>query len=130
MKQLLFCGLSLAVLCVVGCGGPSYGTPVTIKGKATVGGAAPKDAQIIFQAIEKLPADKRTASAQLKPDGTFEISNVYPASYDVYLQSTAAPSPVQASAIPESTIPVKEDGSPVTKQAKVPDGKNEFTFEF
>lgn len=130
MKYLLVCGLSCFSLCLTGCGGPSYGTPVTVKGKVTVGGEAPKDAQIIFQAKEKLPADKRTAMGPLKPDGTFEIANVYPAEYDVYLQSTAMPSPDQASAIPTATLPVNQDGSPITKPAKVPDGKNEFTFDF
>lgn len=122
--------LTVLILAGTGCGGPNYGTPVKVTGKVTVAGAPAKDANIIFNAKEKLPADKRTVQAPLKADGSYEVGNVYPADYEVFLQSTAPADPKMNSAIPTSTIPVNQDGSPITKPAKVPTDKNEFNFDF
>lgn len=126
---------SLAVLTLLtfvgfGCGGPSYGTPVKVAGKVTVSGAPAKDVNVIFQATEKLPADKRTAQAEVDGEGKYEISGVYPADYQVFLQSTAPPDANMTSAMPVSAIPTNPDGTAITKSAKVPTGNNEFNFDF
>lgn len=129
--------LGVLVVCVVtcvGCGGPSYGTPVKVSGKVTVGGQPAKDVNIIFQAKENLPADKRTAQAEVNTDGTYEIASLYPADYEVFLQSSVSVEPKMAAAIPTTpaggALPVTETGAPVTKPVKVDAAKNDLNFDF
>lgn len=134
MGRQLLGVLGICVVTCVGCGGPSYGTPVKVTGKVTVAGQPAKDVNIIFQAKEKLPADKRTAQAAVNADGTYAIEGVYPADYDVFLQSSAPIDLQMNSAVPTAPAggapPVNEDGTPVTKPAKVPTDTNEFNFDF
>ena len=122
--------LSLALV-TAGCG-RSYGTPVRVKGKVLLGGASPKDMNIIFQAKKGLPADKRIAQTAIKADGTYELSGVYPADYEVTLQSSAPVDLTMNEAVPAAVaaLPMNQDGSAMAKPAKVSSGATEFNFEF
>jgi len=122
--------LSCLFFSIAGCGGKSYGTPVKVTGKVNFAGAPAKGMNIIFQAKGDLPADKRTAQATVKDDGSYELSSVYPAEYDVILQGAASNKTEMMAAVPSDTAPVDVEGRPVTHTAKVPTDKNEFNFEF
>lgn len=134
MGRQLVGGLVICIVTCVGCGGPNYGTPVKVSGKVTVAGQPAKDVNIIFQAKEKLPADKRTAQAEVHADGTYEIASLYPADYEVFLQSSAPIDLQMNSAVPTapaaSALPVNENGTPVTKPAKVDAEKKDLNFDF
>ncbi len=133
MIRQLFGFLIVCLLTCVGCGGPDFGTPVKVTGKVSVSGAPPKDVRIIFQANDgKLTADKRIAKASVNADGTFTMDNVYPAEYTVLLESSVPPpaDPGSAMAVPNTSLPVDQNGQVKTLTAKVPTDKNDFTFDF
>lgn len=121
------------LLASLGCGGPSYGTPVKVTGKILVAGQPAKEVRVIFQSNDgKLPADKRFATATVGADGAFTMDTVYPSEYTVMLESAAPPpaDPGSASAVPKSNLPVDENGAAKTVKITVPNEKNEYTIDF
>lgn len=126
--------LALGLISLAGCGGPDFGKPVAISGKVSVKGAAPKDAKLVFIAKDKLPPEKRVRSGEVQDDGTYTVTDVYPAEYDVRMESTK-PAPVvapgmQMAAAPSNGLPVDKNGGLVMKPAKVESTTKQLDFEF
>ena len=79
-------GLCSLVLFVLGCGGEDYGDPVTVTGTVTLDSQPLADAEIVFNAIEGLPADLRARRGKTDAAGKYELTDVYPAEYKVMIQ--------------------------------------------
>jgi hypothetical protein len=119
-------GLSLLL---GGCGGPSYGKAVTVKGKVTLDGKPVENARIIFHAVAGgLPAEVRTQQAEIAADGTYTLQKVYPAEYMVQVQSTAPPDATMATAEPAPS-PLNKYGAESELRAKVPSDTNTFDYD-
>lgn len=126
--------LGIVFISLAGCGGPDYGTPVAINGKVSVKGTAPKDAKVVFIAKGNLPPEKRVRSGEVEDDGTYTVKDVFPAEYDVRLESTkvapvVAPG-MQMAAGPSNGLPVDKNGGLVMKPAKVESTTKQLDFEF
>ena len=112
---------------VLGCGS-EHGTPVAVTGKVTLGGKPVEKARIIFHASNnKLPAELRTVTAELNPDGTYSLKNVYLTDYEVMLESTEA-SDATKSAIPAPS-PLTPYGPGSSLRAKVTADTTKFDFD-
>lgn len=117
----------LSVCSVAGCGN-EFGKSVSVTGKVTLGGKPVARARIIFNANDaKLPAELRSVSAELKPDGTYSLENVYLTEYTVILESTEAMDATM-SAIPAPS-PLTPYGSGSKLRAKVTADKTQFDFD-
>ncbi len=124
-----FSGILIAAIAcgAVGCGN-EFGTPVVVTGKVTVAGKSAEKARIIFHASNnKLPAEFRTATAELKPDGTFTLEKVYLAEYTVMFESMAV---MDATKSAEPTpSPLTAYGADSKLRAKVTAEKTKFDFD-
>lgn len=122
MRMSVWAVLGLAG-CLLGCGGAEtpQGKPVKVAGKVTLLGEPLKDHQLIlYTSSEDVPKDYRNYSAEILPDGTYEIEKVYPGKYTVFfsvkppdtpmadpgmaMADTAAESPIGAFLSPNSPL--------------------------
>ena len=120
--------LTLAFVCsVAGCGN-EFGKSVTVTGKVTLGGKPVEKARIIFNANDKkLPAELRNVTAELKPDGTYSLANVYLTEYTVILQSTEVMDASKSAEPAPSPLTPYGPGSPL--RAKVTAENTKFDFD-
>lgn len=124
-----FSGILIAMLAcgAIGCGN-EFGSTVAVTGKITVAGKAAEKARIIFHASNnKLPAEFRTVTAELKPDGTFSLEKVYLAEYTVMFESLVV---MDATKSAEPTpSPLTAYGADSKLRAKVTADKTKFDFD-
>lgn len=111
---------------VSGCGN-EFGKSVAVTGKVTLGGKAVERARIIFNANDKkLPAELRNITAELKPDGTYSLNNVYLTEYTVMLETTEGMDATKSAEPAPSPLTPYGPGSPL--RAKVTAEKTQFDF--
>lgn len=117
----------LFVFCAAGCGN-EFGKSVSVTGKVTLDGKPVEQARIIFNANDqKLPAELRNVTAELKPDGTYTLDNVYLTEYTVILESTK-PMDATMSAMPAPS-PLTPYGPGSKLRAKVTADQTKFDFD-
>lgn len=81
----------LTLLTGTGCGGPDYGTPVTISGKVTSDGEPIPELTVIFHSSSNgLPADVRTRRATTDAQGAYQLEQVYPGEYTILFEKAVA----------------------------------------
>lgn len=84
LAKLGFAGLALcAVMICSGCGGPDYGSPVTVSGTVTVDGQPLSAASVTFHSTDAREAAYKTFTATTGDDGKYELLKVYPGAYEV-----------------------------------------------
>ena len=73
-----------------GCGGPDYGTPVSVSGKVTLDGEPLGELTVIFHNTSGLPAEFRTQRSTTDGQGVYNLPKVYPGEYRILFEKVAA----------------------------------------
>ena len=131
------------VLLVAGCGSSSTPTTIPVRGTVTWQGGPLDSGTVVFHRVDVAQGEfRRNATAQLGPDGTFQMSTfsvgdgVMPGRYSVSVQSYTEGNAIDfidASNVPKTRIPQRYT-SPQTSglSAEIPAGERgplEFHFD-
>jgi hypothetical protein len=121
-----------AALVLAGCGGGSLGTPTDVTGKVTQNGQPLADVQVTFHALEGLPAEHRTRTAQTDSEGLYKLTEVYPAEYQVTIAKPVDYSdvdPAEVAAEMPANDPLAKYGDESPLRANVSPDKSTFDFQ-
>lgn len=118
----------------LGCGGPSLPPTHDITGKVTMDGQPVSDAIVIFNAMEGIPSEYRSKTAEIGPDGSFSLKEVYEGEYAVGVvpaANAASIDPENAGAAPAAPPPSPLDkySSGAKIRATVRADQTSFTFD-
>lgn len=106
-------GILLGML-VAGCGGPDYGTPVTVTGTVSLDGKPLPNMEITFHNVAGgLPATLRTVRGQTDAEGRYTLDEIYPAEYQVGV--TPATEPTDSPVADESQVLAVPNAGPLQK---------------
>lgn len=117
--------LVLVMLVSSGCGGPGYGTPVSVSGVVTVDDAPLANAIVTYNSTEGREAEFKSFMATTGPDGKYTLEKVYPGPYEIQVSEAVAEAadPGMASAM------AGQDLQPAAGELKTEVGTTAHTFD-
>ena len=117
--------IALAVLVSAGCGGPSYGTPVSVSGVVTVDDKPLANASVTYNCTEAREPEYKSFMATAEADGKYTLDNVYPGPYEIFVSE-----PVAADADPGmASAMAGQDLQPAAGELKTVVGTEAHTFD-
>ena len=116
--------IALTVLVSAGCGGPSYGTPVSVSGVVTLDDKPLPNALVTYNCTEAREPEYKSFMTTAGADGKYTLDNVYPGSYEIQVAEAApAVEPGMESATAGQTL------QPVAGELKTEVGTDAHTFD-
>jgi Carboxypeptidase regulatory-like domain len=114
-----------ALLICSGCGGPSYGTPVSVSGTVTVDDKPLANAVVSYICTEAREPEFGSFTTTAGADGKYAFEKVYPGPYEVQVSEAAveAADPGMASAL------AGQDLQPAAGELKTDVGTTAHTFD-
>jgi hypothetical protein len=82
--------IALVLLVSSGCGGPGYGTPVSVSGVVTVDDQPLANALVTYICTEAREPEYKSFTATAGADGKYTLEQVYPGAYEIQVAEAAA----------------------------------------